>query len=426
MTTMTPIQAAALRIQAGRLAALREADTLPQWSDLARPEQRAPEGDWWTTWLFLAGRGAGKTRSGAEWVKEQVEQGTYGRWAFVAPTAADVRDVMLEGESGLLSIYPNSKRPIYEPSKRRVTWPSGARATMFSADEPDRLRGPQHDAAWCDELGAWRRPEAWDMLLLGLRLGSRPRACVTTTPRPTKVLKDIMANPHTVITRGTTYDNLANLAPTFREVILARYEGTRLGRQELLAEILEDIEGAMWTRDQLDRTRRLASFELEMSRVVVGVDPPGGAVECGINVSGKGTDGHYYCLEDASLLASPDRWADRVIDSYITFKADRVMAEGNYGGDMVEATIRQAARARGISVSFKLVNATRGKAVRAEPIAALYEQNRAHMVGNFPLLEDEMCSFIQGQPGPSPNRMDALVWAMTELSSGGAPSVRFI
>jgi len=425
-TTMSPIEAGALRLLAQEIME-REGipGSAPPWSSLARVAQLPPDGDW-ATWLYLGGRGAGKTRSGAEWVKAMVENGVYRRWALAGPTAADVRDVMVEGESGLLSVYPLNRRPDYEPSKRRITWANGAVATLFSADEPARMRGPQHEAAWCDEVGVWRRPEAFDMLMLGLRLGPKPRVAVTTTPRPTKLIRALLADPHTAVTRSTTFENLANLAPQFREYILARYEGTRLGLQELYAEILEAVEGALWTLSLIDSARVQAGFELKMTRVVVGVDPPGGAVECGIVVAGRGEDGHYYVLEDASILASPDRWAGQVIDAYQTFRADRVVGESNYGGDMVENTIRQAARARGVGVSYKAVHATRGKAIRAEPIAALYEQGRVHHVGIFPTLESEQCGWVPGEAATSPNRMDALVWALTELSQRGEPTVRFM
>ncbi len=386
------------------------------WSRWARVSQRPPPGDW-RVWLLLAGRGFGKTRTGAELVRTRVGAHTARRIALVAPTAADARDVMVEGESGLLAIAPPWDRPLYEPSKRRLTWPNGAVATMFSADEPERLRGPQHDFAWCDELAAWRYPEAWDMLMFGLRLGDDPRAIVTTTPRPTKPIRALLADPKVVVTRGTTAENRANLAPAFLDQIVRRYQGTRLGRQELEAEMLDDMPGGLWQRGIIEATRTRTLPEL--SRVVVAIDPAVSASEdadeTGIIVAGRDADGHGYVLADASGRYAPAEWARIAIAAYGAHQADRVVAEINNGGEMVEATLRMIDP----NVPFSAVRATRGKVARAEPVAALYEQGRIHHIGAFPQLEDQMCSFTtdfdRKATGYSPDRVDALVWAFTEL-----------
>jgi len=391
----------------------REVETLLyDWSLLARENQIAPTGNW-RTWLVMAGRGFGKTRVGAEWVRGEVESKRRGRIALIAPTASDARDVMVEGESGILAISPNWDRPLYEPSKRRLTWRNGAIATTYSADEPDRLRGPQHDGAWCDELAAWKYPEAWDMLLFGLRLGVDPRSVVTTTPRPTKIIRDLAKSATTHVTRGSTFDNRANLAQAFLEEITRKYEGTRLGRQELNAEILDDNPNALWQRAAIDALRVKEAPPLK--RVVVGIDPSvtGGSEsdECGIVCAGLGIDGHGYVLDDLSLVASPDGWARVAVRAYHDRKADRIVAEVNNGGEMVELVIRTVDR----NVSYKAVHASRGKMIRAEPIAALYEQSRVHHVGGFPKLEDQMVEYDPNTATHSPDRMDALVWVMTEL-----------
>jgi len=382
------------------------------WEEWAREDQLPPGWDW-SVWLLLAGRGAGKTRAGAEWVRAQINQGA-SRVALVAPTAADVRDTMVEGESGLLAIHPPRERPTYEPSKRRVTWSNGAIATLFSADEPDRLRGPQHEAAWCDELAAWRYLEdAWSNLMMGLRLGAS-RAVVTTTPRPIKLLRDMLQRDSVAVTRANTRANLANLSRTFREQILTQYEGTRLGRQELDAEILDDVPGALWSRDLIESTRIQEAPDLR--RVVVGVDPAAtdseDADQTGIVVVGLGRDGHGYVLDDRTLRASPDGWAQQVAQAYHDWQADRIVAERNNGGDMVSYTLRTVDRRLPVTT----VHAARAKLTRAEPVAALYEQGRIHHVGRLDHLEDELC--IYDGSGASPDRLDALVWAATELMLG--------
>lgn len=395
------------------------AELLYDWPLWARPNQLPPAGEW-SKWLAMAGRGWGKTRVGAEWVRAEVAAGRATRVALVAPTAADARDVMVEGESGILAVHPpDDDLPVYEPSKRRVSWPNGAIATLYSADEPERLRGPQHDLAWADELAAWRYlQDAWDMLMFGLRLGARPRVLVTTTPKPRKLLRELISDPSCVVTYGRTDENRQNLAPSFLKTIVSRYHGTRLGRQELGGELLEDVEGALWLRAMIEDARVTGHPKLE--RIVVAIDPAvtsgenadeTGIVVCGIATPNGASEPHGYVLEDLSGRFTPYEWAKRAITAYKRQQADRVVAEVNNGGDMVEAQLRMVDR----NVSYKPVHASRGKRVRAEPVAALYEQGRIHHVGGFAALEDQMCSFVPDDTETSPDRVDALVWALTEL-----------
>jgi phage terminase large subunit-like protein len=401
-------------------------DLLWDWPFWARANQIAPPGDW-LTWLILAGRGFGKTRTGSEWVRSIVcgstplAAGTHSRIALVAETAADARDVLVEGESGLLAVHPPEFRPVYEPSKRRLTWPNGAQATLYNGTEPDQLRGPQHDAALLDELAKYAHAQdTWDMLQFGLRLGLRPRQCITTTPRPLPLLKQIMGSETTVVTRGSTFENRSNLAPSFLDQIVKRYEGTRLGRQELLAEILDDVPGALWTRAMFDEARIDKAPDLR--RIVVAVDPSGTSGDddgdsIGIVVAGLGIDGRGYILADRTCSLSPAGWGRRVVEAYRDFSADRVVAERNFGGEMVAAVIRTAAKEARLPVAYKDVTASRGKVQRAEPVAALFEQRRIKMVGAFSELEDQCCALTSdGYVGEgSPDRADALVWAITEL-----------
>lgn len=387
------------------------------WRSVARPEQLPPEGDDWVTWLIQGGRGMGKTRSGAEWVRSLAEAASGARIALVGPTAADVRDTMVEGESGLLAIAPNSSRPMFEPSKRRLTYPNGVQVAMFSAEEPERLRGPQHNFAWSDEVGAWKNAKAtWDNLQFGLRLGKRPRQVITTTPKPTALLRALVkrAGQDVVITRGRTADNSANLAPSFLSEIASRYAGTRLGRQELEGELLEDAPGALFTRDLLEEIRREKGAIPPMRRIVVALDPAisvgEDSDETGIIVAGLGVDDHGYVLEDGSGRYAPPEWARRAVGLYGKWSADRIVAEANQGGQMVETTIRMI----DANVSYRAVHASKGKITRAEPIAALAEQHRIHLVGSFPALEDQLCTFEAGS-ADSPDRLDAMVWAFTEL-----------
>jgi len=402
------------------LSSLSEEEALMllyEWRFWARPNQLPPE-NWRQVWLILAGRGFGKTRTGAETVRWMVEAGRAKRIALVAPTAADARDVMVEGESGILAISRPDFKPEYEPSKRRITWPNGAMAFTYSAEEPDRLRGPQHDFAWCDELATWKYPDdTWDNLIFGLRLGDNPRVVVTTTPKPIPLVRKLVNDPETVVTRGSTYENAANLPPSFLKEIRDKYEGTRLGRQEIYAEILDDVPGALWNRTMLDELRVKKAPEL--IRIVVAIDPAvtsgEDSDETGIIVAGKGVDGHAYVLDDLSCRLSPDGWARRAVDAYHRYEADRIVAEVNNGGDLVEATIRTVDS----KAAYKAVRASKGKRTRAEPIAALYEQGKIHHVGSFPLLEDQMCNFTPDGYDGSPDRVDALVWALTELMLKG-------
>lgn len=397
------------------------------WASTARPEQLPPPGDW-RTWLVMAGRGFGKTRTGVEWVRAQVETGRAKRIALVGPTSADVRDVIVEGESGILACSSPSFRPLYEPSKRRLTWPNGAIATTYSADEPERLRGPQHDAAYCDEPASWRYPDAFDMLMFGLRLGNDPRVVVTGTPKPVKLIRDLLKAPTTIVTRGRSSDNRANLAPAFFEQIVAKYEGTRLGRQELDGELLEDNPDALWQRGQIELLRVVKAPAL--TRIVVAIDPAissgGESAETGIITAGTGLcsckvaaggrpEMHGFVLRDGSVRGTPDTWARSAITDYHREKADRIVYEANQGGEMVESTLRIVDKA----VPLKAVHASRGKLTRAEPISSLYEQGRVHHVGTFPDLEDQLVEWMPGET--SPDRLDAMVWALTELMLGSAP-----
>ena len=384
------------------------------WKSLRRPSQVPPEGDW-LTWLILAGRGWGKTRTGAEWVHDHAH--LYERFHLIGRTASDVRDTMVEGESGLIVTARPDNPCRYMPTKRKVVWENGASALLFSADEPDQLRGPQCFAAWLDEVAAWRFPDAYDMHTLGLRLGDHPRQVITTTPRPTRIIRELVKDTRTVVTRGSTYENRDNMAPAFFETITRRYEGTRLGRQELYAEILDDLPGALWARELFRYKEPPKQGEdYDFIRVVVAVDPAASSNEnsdeTGIVVVGIAADGLVYVLDDLSMRGSPDSWARRAVYAYSEWMADRIVAESNMGGDMVESVIRNVAP----DVPVRLVRATRGKRVRAEPISSLYEQGRVFHVKHFPDLEDQMCNYVPDQAGDgSPDRMDALVWGITEL-----------
>lgn len=401
-------------------AAEREAlASRAKWINQARPEQLPPEGDW-ATWLILAGRGWGKTRTGAEDVGWYGRANPGSRIAIVAPTYADARDTCIEGDSGLRAVLPASSIEAWNRSLGELILTNGTRYKLFAAEEPERLRGPQHHRAWGDELGAWRYPETWDQLLFGLRLGTDPRAVVTTTPRPTPLVRALIKNPRTIITRGSTFENAANLAPAALAQLRERYEGTRLGRQELNAELLDDVPGALWTRERLDATR--VAKPPEMRRIVVAIDPSGtkggNGDDIGIVAAGIGVDGHGYVLADRSCNMSPDGWGRRAVALYHEMKADRIVAERNFGGAMVEHVIRTVDR----QVSYKEVTASRGKSARAEPVAALYEQSRVHHCGSLPELEDQMVSLTgEGYLGDgSPDRADALVWALTELMLTGS------
>lgn len=382
------------------------------WAFWARPNQLAPADRAWKVWLILAGRGYGKTRTAAEqvilWAREPKQ-----RIALVAETAADARDVIVEGESGILACAPPWARPKYEPSKRRLTWPNGTLATTYSGDDPEQLRGPQHHKALVDELAKYRyADDLWSNLELGLRLGDDPQVVVATTPRPIPALRALLKDPGTLVTRGSTYENQANLAKSFFDRMRDKYEGTRLGRQELYAELLEDTPGALWTRALLEQGRVHTIPALQ--RIVVAIDPGG---EYGVVVVGLGEDGHGYVLDDLSGSGSPTDWATAAIAAYHKYQADRIVVEKNHGGEMVRTTLRAIAA----SVPITMVWASHGKYARAEPISALYEQQRVHHVGMFALLEDEYCNWVPGEGLPSPNRLDAAVWGLTDLAIGGAP-----
>ena len=373
----------------------------------------------------MAGRGWGKTRVGAEWSAEKIAANPGCRIALVAETFADGRDTMVEGESGLLATVPEtllrggSRDTAWNRSIGELYFANGAKARVFSAEKPGALRGPQHHFAWCDEVAKWQDAPAgaeaddstWSNLMLGLRLGDDPRCCATTTPRPFQLIRDLLADEMCVVTHGTTYDNLANLAPTFRRKILTQYEGTRIGRQELMAEMLDDVPGAAWTRACIDTGRVIEAPALR--RIVVGVDPSvtsgENSAETGIIVAGLGVDGHGYVLDDRSRRGTPLEWATAAVTAYHSHKADKLVAEVNNGGEMVEFTVHTVDPL----VAYKDVHAQKGKAARAEPIAALYEQGRVHHVGTFSTVEDQLCSYVPG--ATSPDRLDALVWALTEL-----------
>ena len=383
-----------------------------QWNH-ARSDQHPPSYADWLTWAITSGRGAGKTRTGAEYTHQMTE--ATGRIAIIGATGADVRDTMLEGESGIITIARPDRRPKYEPSKRRLTWPNGCIATTFSGEEPDRLRGPEHGYAWLDEPAHWALiQECWDNLLFGLRIGTRPRILLTTTPKPRPWLKALLKDPRTHHTVTSTYANLDNLAPTFAEQVVNRYEGTRLGRQELHGEMLADVEGALWDFDLIDPYRRAGAPVLQ--RIVVGVDPAGstreGADETGIICAGSDSDGHLYVLEDASGIYTPHGWATKVREVYEKWDADAVVAEKNYGGDMVEHTLRMA----GVSARLLMAQARRGKALRAEPLVGMYEQGKVHHVGAFSDLETQMTEWVPyDKNSESPDRVDALVYATVLL-----------
>ena len=395
--------------------------------------QLAPEGDW-TTWVILGGRGAGKTRAGAEWVRSKVEGampwdvGECRRVALIGETIEQAREVMVFGDSGILACSPPDRRPVWEATRKRLVWPNGAVAEIYSASNPESLRGPQFDAAWCDELAKWKQgQDAWDMLQFGLRLGDAPQQVVTTTPRPSKLLSDLLVDARTVRTSAPTEANAANLADSFLEYVSAKYAGSRLGRQELQGEILTDVEGAFWSFASLDGQRAEVP---DLNRIVVAVDPPvtGGpkADECGIIVAGVSMQGppqdwRAYVLEDASVAGSPQVWAERAVAKAREYEADRLVAEVNQGGELVESLVRSIDPL----MPYRAVRASRGKAARAEPVAALYEQGRVFHCGGFAELEDQMCAMtVSGFTGKgSPDRVDALVWAITDLMI--APALHF-
>ncbi len=418
-------------LDADTLAALCEC-----WTLFGRVDQKLGEPPHKSVWLVLGGRGAGKTRTGAEWVKgmalgqEPYAPAATERIALVGETQGQVRDVMIEGVSGLLSIHTRWERPSWSPSRRRLEWPNGAIAQAFSAEDPEGLRGPQFGAAWSDELAKWPNlQETWDMLQFGLRLGDRPRQIVTTTPRPVPLIKRLLDDPQVAVSRAATSANRFHLAADFIRSVTLSYGGTRLGRQELDGELVEESADALWTRAMIEACREPAAPAL--ARIVVAVDPPASssarADSCGLVVAGLDSDGIGHVLEDGTVSgARPHEWAAKAVALYRRFEADALVVEVNQGGEMATAVIREV----DASVPVTALRATRGKYLRAEPVAALYAQARVRHAGAFPALEDEMCDFGPGglSSGRSPDRLDALVWALTHLMLGpkGRPRVRGI
>ena len=404
----------------------REAERiLDDWDSWAHPAQLPPDGDW-QAWLFLGGRGAGKTRAGAEWIRARVAAGAQ-RIALIGPTHGDVREVMIAGPSGLRSIGPRASRPVWQASRRRLVWPSGAVGYTFSGEDPDGLRGPQFDTAWADEFAAWRHPQAaLDMLRFGLRLGQDPRLMVSTTPRALPALKSLIAEQGTVVTHATSEENAAHLAPGYSRALRAHYGSSRLALQELEGRLIDDPEGALWTRAMIDAA--LAREAVEADRIVVAVDPPAGSTgdECGIIVAGaagQGAGQMFSVLADYTLRARPEGWAGAVAKAFTAHDADSVVAESNQGGEMVRAVL--AAALPGLPV--RLVHASRAKRARAEPVAALYAMGRVAHAGRMPGLEDQMCAFGAPEFSGSPDRVDALVWAIAALKGGSAePRLRWI
>lgn len=383
-----------------------------RWTFRAHPGQIPPKDRSWSVYLMRSGRGGGKTRAGSEWVLQRVRDG-YRSIALVGKTAADVRDTMIElGESSIMKVARPHERPLYEPSKRRLVFPTGAVAVAYNGDEPDQLRGPQHDSAWVDELAKFRYPEeCWDNLMFGLRLGPNPQAFVTTTPRPIPIIRKLIADKDTIDVRFSTFDNAENLSPIFLQRVRERYEGTRLGRQELYGEILDDNPGALWKRDVIENLR--VREHPPLVRIIVAVDPAvthnEDSDETGIVTAGIAASGHCYVLDDSSLQGSANQWAVAAVRAYHKWEADRIVGEVNNGGDLVEVNIRTVDP----TLPYEAVTASRGKLIRAEPVSALYEQGKVHHVGTFPQLEDQMVEWVPGER--SPDRMDALVWAITKL-----------
>lgn len=388
-------------------------ELLYDWDFWARDKQRTPDGNW-SNWLILAGRGFGKTRVGAEWVRQQARRYRYVN--LIGATSDDARDIMIDGESGIMAVCPRDERPIYKAHVRALFWPSGCKSLVFTADEPERLRGKQHEKLWADELCAWRYPASWDQAMFGLRLGDNPQACITTTPKPTKIIRELMNDPATFVTRGSSDENRNNLAPKFFDTIISRYAGTRLERQERYAEILDDNPNALWSRSNIDFHRVLRP-PADIVRVVIGIDPAvtsnEDSDETGIVVCCRDRAGHGYVLDDLSCVEKPDKWAAVAVSALDRHSGDRIVAEVNNGGDMVESVLRTVRR----RIPYKAVRASRGKAIRAEPISSLYEQGLIHHVGAFPQLEDQLCEWNPSESGKSPDRLDALVWAFTELFS---------
>jgi len=410
-----------------QLGPKKAAELQHDWGFWARPEQLEPDGNW-NTWVALAGRGWGKTRAGAEWVRHRIRSGDKIVHC-VAPTKGDVRRVMVEGDSGLLNVCWEGDEtyrgkhigyPVWSPTNNSLTWENGAKAVFFSAEDPERLRGPQAYSAWCDELCAWRNAQdTWDMMMFGLRLGRHPKVFVTTTPKTTKLIRNILGDEKTVVSKGSTYDNAANLAGTFLDAVRKTYEGTRLGRQELYAEILDEASGALWNRGLLAKCEIDKDEVPTLNRIVVAIDPAVTANAesdmTGIIVAGVDVNGTAYVLEDHTGRYTPQQWASKAIQLYRDHMADRIVAERNQGGDMVRHTLHTEDE----TVPVKLVHASRGKMARAEPVSALYEQGKVKHVRGLNDLEDQMVQWEPLGSIGSPDRLDALVWALTDLSLNG-------
>ena len=396
-----------------------EREKLFDWKLQARPEQREPEGGW-RTWLIMAGRGFGKTRTGAETIRDWVKSERYHRIALIGNTVEDVVKVMINGESGLLAVSPEKEMPTYIASKRMLIWPNGAEAHIFSSHAYNKLRGPQFDAAWVDELAKFKYPEdTMEQLNFALRCGKEPRIIITTTPQSIDLLREIVNEDTCVVTKGSTYANAANLSPGYIDYIKKRYENTRIGQQEIHGELLDEYEGALWTHGQLDDLRM--TEQPELARIVVAIDPATtsgeNSDETGIVVAGIGYDKRIYVLEDVSIKAPPAEWAKTAVNAYAHWGCDRVVAEVNKGGDLVERMVRTYNE----NISYKSVRATRSKVARAEPIAAMYEQGKVSHIGHdLKALEHQMCSYVPGVTSKSPDRIDALVWAITELTEPAA------
>lgn len=380
------------------------------WRANARSDQLPPEWNW-RMWLLRGGRGSGKTRAGAEWIRERWNAGLMKRGGLIAPSAAEVRDVIVEGESGILAVHPPQERPTFYPSKRRLEWPDGARATLYSADDPDQIRGANLDTAWVDELAKMREAqEVYDNLMLALRIGKRACGVVTTTPRPIPIIRRLAQDPNVAVSNASTYENLDNLSPNLREQVLEMYKGTRLERQEIYGEIIEDVEGALWSLAQIEQ-QRIWEQPKGLDKIVVAVDPPASTTaECGIVICGR-KDDKGYILGDYSMTGQPSNWAKRVIQAYNHWNANYVVAEKNMGGAMVENTLRSADP----DIPIRMVTASKGKVARAEPVSSLTEQGRLWHYGQSAPLEDQMTQFTGDKGQASPDRLDAMVWGITEL-----------